>query len=338
MGALQEIKAVVCGCIHRETIINLNNQVIKDSAGGGLAYAAAAFKLWSANPGLVARISNDTPHEMVIPFDQKGMNITGIHRNPGNHEMRAFYKVLDQNRYDSENPIKYFGAAGEEFPKMLLGYSEPPFQFEKRNIPSPITLLPEHIPVNYLDCSSFLFCETDYCSLSVLPPYLRMSGVKNILVKPSRGIMTPNFWSDLPTLVRGCTGLICTANEAINLFLGRTDHLHEIIESIAGFGLDFVVVTCGSEGQHLFLRYNLTHWHIPAYPVKVIDPIHASDCFAGAFLAGYLKCLDPLMACLFGNVATSFKMEGSGAFYLLDALPELSKARFDILKEKVNKI
>jgi hypothetical protein len=218
------------------------------------------------------------------------------------------------------------------------GYSGLPFLSEKKNIPSPVTLFPEHIPEPFLDCSCALLCANDFCSLSVLPPYLRINGVKNILIKPSQGSMVSNFWNEIPVLVRGCTGLICTLKEAVSLFLGKSDNTSEIIESMANFGLEFVIITCGKDGQHLYIKNTRTHWSIPAYPAKIIDPVHASDTFAGAFLAGFLKYMDPLMASLYGNIAASIKVEGSGALYLLDALPELGNARLGILREKVKKI
>lgn len=338
MNAFQEIKAIICGCFQSETIINLENQVFYNLPGGSLTYAATGFRFWENNPALVSRISHDTPHDIFNQFLNRGINTQGIFRNSSSHEMRAFYKVLNPEKIDSENPMKYFAAIKQPLPKYLLGYSGLPFLSEKKNIPSPITLFPEHIPKTFLDGSFALLCAIDFSSLSILPPFLRMNGIENIIIKPSKGSMISNFWNDIPNLVRGCAGLICTSKEAASLYLGKSENLMEIIESISNFGLEFVVVTCGKNGQHLYMKNSRTHWLIPAYPAKVIDPVHASDTFSGAFLAGFLKYMDPLWACLYGNIATSIKLEGSGAFYLLDALPELANARLEILRREVKKI
>jgi sugar/nucleoside kinase (ribokinase family) len=265
------------------------------------------------------------------------MNADGVYKNNFNHEMRAFYKILSQDNYDTENPIKYFSILEDPFPRHLLGYSGIPFSSEKRNKSSPITLQTEFIPTSYADCTSALLCSVDFLSISMLPPYLRMNGIKNLLLKPSSGSMNSNFWNEIPVLVRGSTGLICTKKEALNLFLGKSENLMEIIESLAGFGLEFVIITCGKDGQYIYNRSDRTHWEVPAYPIKVLDCIHASDTFAGGFLAGFLKYYDPLMAAMYGNIAASIKLEGNGAFYLLDALPELAIARLDILKERVTR-
>jgi sugar/nucleoside kinase (ribokinase family) len=167
---------------------------------------------------------------------------------------------------------------------------------------------------------------------------MRNNSIKTLLLKPSSGTMNPSFWYTFPALVRGCTGLICTQKSALNLFLGKSENLWEIAESLASYGLEFVILTCGDKGQLVFDRLNHTHWQVPAYPIKVIDCVHASDTFAGGFMAGFQKTFDPMKATFYGNIACSLKLEGSGSFYLLNALPELAFARLQIIKEKANRV
>lgn len=338
MKEQNEPKAIIGGVIHRESIINSKNQVLIDQPGGSLSYAAAAFQLWSQKPGLLSRVSSDLPEEFLAQYLQRGMITDGITRNSAPHEMRAFYKVIDENQYDTENPIKYFASLEKPLPSVLLGYNGLPFQKEIKTTTSPITLQPEHIPTHFFQCSTALLCSIDFLSLSMLPPYLRINGINYLFIKPSSGTMVPNYWNDVPALVRGSTGLICTKKEAESLFLGKCENLVEIMERLVSFGLEFVIITCGKNGQLLFGRSERKLWQIPAYPVQVVDCIHAVDAFAGGFLAGFLNSYDPLMATLFGNIAASIKLEGSSAFYLLDALPEFVQSRLVVLKEKVKRI
>jgi sugar/nucleoside kinase (ribokinase family) len=212
------------------------------------------------------------------------------------------------------------------------------FANDSRKYSSPITLFPDDIPEPYLRSTSALLCSTDFLSMRMLPPHLRLNGIRTLLLKPSAGSMNSQFWNDFPVLVRGCTGLICTKKEALNLFLDKSENLLEIAETITSYGLEFVVITCGKDGQILFIRSERTHWQVPAFPTKVIDCIHSSDTFSGSFLAGFLKNYDPLMATFYGNIASSIKIEGSGATYLLDALPELAVARMNVLKDRARKI
>jgi len=331
------IKTIITGDIQRETIINLAGNIYLDIPGGSLIYSSCAYHFWSEGPGLVARIGKDIPAEFLLQLEKIGMNNKGIQRINSAFESRSFYAMLDEDKYDTENPVGYFGRLNQPFPKSLLGYSGLPFQKENQNQPSPKTLFPEDVPKSYLNVSMALLGPVDYLSLNMLAPHLRNYLIKTLVIKPSSGTMSPSFWYTFPALVRGCTGLICTQKSALNLFLGKSENLWEIAETMASFGLEFVVLTCGAKGQLVYDRLNHSRWQIPAYPIKVIDCVHASDTFAGGFMAGFQKSFDPLRATFFGNVACSIKLEGSGGFYLLNALPELANARLEIIKEKAMK-
>jgi len=331
------VQTIIIGDIQRETIINLAGNIILDQPGGSLIYSGSAYRFWSKGPGLVARIDEMTPEAYLSQLENFGMNIKGIHRINSHFESRSFYAMINEDQFDTENPVGYFGRLKQSFPKNLLGYSGLPFQKENRNQPSPKTLFPEDVPDTYWSASMALLGPVDYLSLNMLVPHLRNNSIKTLVIKPSPGTMNPSYWYEFPVLVRGCTGLICTQKSALNLFLGKSENLWEIAETIATFGLEYVIITCGAKGQFVYDQLNHNRWQIPAYPIKVIDTVHASDTFAGAFLAGFQKHFDPLIASFYGNIACSIKLEGSGAFYLLDALPGLANARLEVIKEKARK-
>jgi pfkB family carbohydrate kinase len=331
------IETIIIGDIQRETIINLAGNISIDQSGGSLIYSSIAYRFWTVGPGLVARIGENTPEVFLSQLENIGMNIKGIHRISSPYESRAFYAMLDEDKFDTENPVGYFGRLKQPFPKILLGYSGLPFQKEIRNQSSPLTLFPEDVPESYWSASMALLGPVDYLSLNMLAPHLRNNSIKTLVIKPSSGTMNPSFWYEFPALVRGCTGLICTQKGALDLFLGKSENLWEIAETIATFGLEFVIITCGAKGQLVYDRLNHSHWQIPAYSIKVIDTVHASDTFAGGFMAGFQKNFDPLKASFYGNIACSIKLEGNGAFYLLDALPGLANARLEVIKEKAIK-
>ncbi len=331
------IQTIIFGNIECETIIDLAGNIHLNQPGGSLLYCSSAYRFWLENPGLVAHIGKNLPVTYLSQLENIGMNIDGIRRINAPIESRAFYAMLDEGSYDTENPVGYFGRLNQPYPKHLLGYSGLPYQIENRIQSSPRTLFPEDVPENYLRASMALLGSVDYLSLNMLAPHLRNNLIKTLVIKPSGGTMIPSFWYDFPALVRGCTGLICTQKGALNLFLGKSENLWEIAETIATYGLEFVVITCGEKGQIVFDRLNHNRWQIPAYPIKVIDTVHASDIFAGGFMAGFKKYFDPLKASFYGNVACSLKLEGSGPFHLLEALPELANARLEVIREKAIK-
>ena len=331
------IQTIIIGDIQRETIINLAGNIYLDQPGGSLIYSGSAYRFWSEGPGLIARIGENIPEAYLSQLENIGMNIKGIHRINSQYESRSFYAMINEDQFDTENPVGYFGRLKQPFPKILLGYSGLPFQKENRNQPSPKTLFPEDVPETYWSASMALLGSVDYLSLNMLAPHLRNNSMKTLVIKPSTETMNPSFWYEFPALVRGCTGLICTQKGALNLFLGKSENLWEIAETIATYGLEYVIITYGAKGQLVYDQLNHSRWQIPAYPIKVIDTVHASDTFAGAFMAGFQKHFDPLKASFYGNIACSIKLEGSGAFYLLDALPGLANARLEVIKEKAIK-
>jgi hypothetical protein len=331
------VQTIIIGDIQRETIINLAGGIYLDQPGGSLIYSSVAYQFWSKGVGLVARIGENTPETYLSQLEKFGMNINGIHRNNLPFESRAFYAMIDEEKYDTENPVGYFGRLNQPFPKFLLGYSGLPFQKENRNQPSQRTLFPGDIPESFWSASMALLGPVDYLSLNILAPHLRNNSIQNLVIKPPMGTLNPSFWYDFPGIVRGCTGLICTQKGALNLFLGKSENLWEIAETIATYGLEFVIITCGAKGQLVYDRLNHNRWQIPSYPIKVVDTVHASDTFAGGFMAGFRKHFDPLKASYYGNIACSIRLEGSGPFYLFNSLPGLATARLEVIKEKVEK-
>jgi sugar/nucleoside kinase (ribokinase family) len=109
-------------------------------------------------------------------------------------------------------------------------------------------------------------------------------------------------------------------------------------EALAAYNCDMVVIKCGERGQLLFDCMSHTHWEVPPYPARLVDPMGAGDAFCGGFLAGYRRTFDPLQAVLHGNVSASLVVEGTDPFYALDALPGLAQARLEALQVSARKV
>lgn len=336
MNTIGNTQVIMAGQLHRETIINLDGQIFIDQLGGNLAYTCTAYYLWSEGAGLISRIDEDYPQEFIEKLQALGPNISGIQRTSQSLESRAFFALINEENFDDQNPIKYFSKLKMPLPKSLLGYSRLPSpEIDSHNQSTSLTFHPHDIPDSYMDASIAYLGSLDYLSMNFLPPHLRNGAVQNIFLKPSPGTLNPSFWYEFSELVRGSTVVICTKKTILNLFLGRSENLWEIAQTIGNCGVDIVVITCGVDGQILLDRKRKKRWEIPAYPVRVVDHIHASDAFAGGFLAGFRMHFDPLIATLYGNISASIKIQGSGPFYILDALPALAKSRLDIIKNKV---
>ena len=99
-----------------------------------------------------------------------------------------------------------------------------------------------------------------------------------------------------------------------------------------------VVIKRGVNGQYLYDGASDKRWEITAYPARVQNSIGAGDAFCGGFLVGYRRTFDPLQATLYGSVASSLVIEGSGPFFALKALPGLARARLDYIQGAVREV
>ncbi len=326
---------LICGRLSQETIIDIQHNVSANKIGGNLLYTAYGFNLWRKGAGLAAKVGESFPEEWLSEIARGDFNITGISRLPYDVDMRAFYAFTNEYEYRTDNPQKYFGELGLPFPKSLLGYSPSPFQLDNRKTASAFSMRGDDLPTEFLDCLFAYFCPLDFYTHSLVPPLLRSNPGSVVIINPGEGYMHPSFWHDIPTLLRGCTAVITTIQRLEKLFLGRSKDIWEMMQMIADFGVGLVAVTAGPEGQYLYDHTAKKKYHIPAYPARVIDTIGASDAFGGAFLAGYSLHFDPVLAALMGNISASIKVEGSTPFFLRDALPDLARARLEILRDKV---
>jgi ribokinase len=150
--------------------------------------------------------------------------------------------------------------------------------------------------------------------------------------------MNANFLDDLRSLLQGVSAFMPSEDEIRNLFWGRTNDLWEMAATLAGFGCDVIVIKRGARGQFVYERSTGKKWELPGYPSRLVDPTGAGDAFCGGFLVGYTATRDPLVAAMHGNISASFCMEGSGVFYLLDAMPGLAQARLHSLANLIREV
>lgn len=326
---------IIAGTLQRETIINLKNEVFIDQLGGDLPYCLAAYKLWCSGGKLIGRIGTNFPHTKLLQLRNWGFDINGIRKIEQDVDQRIFYSVTGPEKVDTENTSKYFAKIRTPLPKALLGYQNIKTQIDHRTQPTALTIRSEDIPKTFMNASLIYLGPLDFISQRMLIPLFRESMTGKIIIQPSSGTLTPAFRYDFPNLIRGCSVMITTKKKISDFFGGRISDLWEMARTITDYGVEAVVITCGKDGQLLFENKDQNKYRIPAYPVDVIDPIHASDAFAGGFLAGIKNNLSLLKATIHGNVAASIKLQGSTSDYLLHTLPELIFARMAMVEDMV---
>jgi sugar/nucleoside kinase (ribokinase family) len=322
----------------RDFIITPAGNPKMDVPGGSMLYAAAGAAIWDSGIGLIGRASYDYPKEWLSKankygFDTQGVKILGEHV-----DHRAVFAYPESGSHGNENPVKIFAGLGIPYPKTLIGYTAGLTGTGPAAIPSALTIRANDIPQSYKDATAAHLCPLDYLTHSLLPSSLRQGNVSTITLSPDKSYMTPNYWEQIPSLLKGISAFITNTEKALGLFQGRSSDLWEIAEALASMGSEIIIIYGGMQGQYVYDRPGNKKWVVPAYPVKVNDPTGSEDAFCGGFLPGYKATFQPLEGALTASISAAMVMEDSGPFYVLGAMPGLAKARLEALRNMIRRV
>jgi sugar/nucleoside kinase (ribokinase family) len=329
---------VIAGQFRRQYLIPPSGRPLIDVPGGNLLYAASGARVWIDRVGLVARVGEDYPHDWLRQFTDQGMDVTGVRQLLGSMDLRSFIAYTDLYSIQKANPVSYFARLQMPFPKSLLGYQPPAETQVSRSKPNEDSPRITDIPDAYLDAKAALICPMDFVAHTYLVSAFRQRELRVVCLDPSGVYMNPNFLNDMRSLLYGVEAFLPSEEETRSLFWGRTTDLWEMAEALASYGAEYVIITRGALGQILYDSIKRERWEIPAYPARLVDLTYAGSVFAGGFAAELAGKHDPLHAVMCGNVAASLAVEGSGAFFALQTLPGLAKARYQSLLEIVRKV
>jgi sugar/nucleoside kinase (ribokinase family) len=331
---------ILAGQLRRDFVVLPSGETCLDVPGGNLLYAATGLAVWESTPppGLIARVGEDYPREWVAEFSQHGFDVRGINVLDQPVDLRSFYAYRDPTQRVEEDPMHYFSAIGQPFPKALLGYKPGSTDPDSRSRLSLTSLRHADLIPEYLEATAAHICPLDFLTHSLLPAILRQAGFTFITLDPSAGYMTPSFRDDVASIITGLNAFLPSEEEARTLFYGRSTDLWEIAEALSSYGCEIIVIKRGERGQLLYDATTRKRWEIPAYPVESVDPTGVGDAFCGGFLAGYRRTFDPIQAAVYGNISASLVIEGQGPFYALDSLPYLAQARLEALSQSIREV
>jgi sugar/nucleoside kinase (ribokinase family) len=332
---------LVLGQLRREYLITPSQKVSIDQPGGNLLYAAEGLSLWLKEDevvGLVSRVGEDYPRNWIEDYIQRGYDVEGIRILPEEIDLRSFRAYTDLRTRVTDDPVSYFARLELSFPRSLLGYKDTSGELDSQKDMTLLSLRQTDLPELYQYARLAHICPVDYLTHSLMPAALRQAGVSTITLDPGKGYMHSEFWDLFPQLISGLTVFMPAEEDLRELFQGRSEDVWEMAEALSEWGCEMIVIKRAEKGQLLFDCEAKTRYEIPAYPSKMVDLTGAGDVFCGGFLAGYQKFFDPLRAVLYGNVAASIAVEGTGVFYTRDVLPGLHEARLENIKEMVRRI
>lgn len=331
---------IFVGELRREFLLSLDEKWIQDTPGGNALYAAAGYKIWEKDqiPGICTRVGEDFHHNWLEDFKEQGINTEGIVIMPGALDLRICYVQEGNQANEVSDPVGYFSKAGLTIPPALIGYSQQDKRSTGRRTSRKTAVREQDIPDTYMSATGAHICPLDYLSHNLLPAVIRQRGYSTVTLDPCSSYMEPGFLGDVPALMPGLTAFLPSEPDLKNLYKGVSTDLWDMAEELGRYGSELIIIKRGAKGQYLYVPASGKKWAVPSYPARVKNPAGAGDAFCGGFLAGYRKTFDPLLAVMYGNVAASLVVEGSGPFYALKSLPGLAEARLDRLRGKAKEI
>ena len=331
---------IILGELRREYSFNTEQEWILDSPGGNALYTAAGYLIWEEDyvPGLCTRVGEDYPQSWLDDYAGRGIDLDGVVVLPRAMDLRACYILRNHQALEVSDPLPYLAGSGESLPPGLIGFQDIDQFPASRRSSKATAVREEDLPHSYQTATGAHLCSLDYLSHNLLPAVLRRQGYSTITLNPSPLYMDPAYFGDIPSLITGLTGFIPAEDDLIKLYKGKTFDLWEMAEDLGRYGCDYIVIHRGMSGSYLFDSSTGKKFEVGGYPARVHNAIGGLDAFCGGFLAGLRQSHDPVRAALYGNVAYSMMVEGTGPFYPLKAIPGLANARLDYLESRVREI
>ncbi|MCC6261401.1 MAG: carbohydrate kinase family protein [Anaerolineales bacterium] len=328
---------LIAGKIQREYILPPLGLPSVDKPGGSLLYAAGGLAVWNSQISLAARVGSDYPTAELKELKKRGFDIEGIRIQPHPIDLRSFSAYTDKYEISQTNAVSHFAKRQLQFPKALLGYQMlDQSQLDPKAL-DPLSPAALDIPKKNRNLAYIHICPLDFTSQSQLVNLFSGSN-QTVSLDPAPNYMHPAFWRDLRTVLQGVKIFSPSEEELRALFWGETNDLWEMAKKISAYGPQVIVIKRGSLGQAVYDVAQAKKYEIQAYPARIEDPTGVGDAFCGGFLAGYQKTNDPLQAALYGGVSASLKIEGSGPFHPLEALPGLAEARLHALEQMAREV
>jgi hypothetical protein len=321
------IKTVIIGNLANEYIINVDGKAANRICGGSLLYAAAGAKSRISEIGLLGRCNPAYPPAWLQLIENSGFDSRGILKTSNPFDDRRFFAWRDAEVYDGDNPVAHFASHGLTFPHELLGYHIADLPSDDSIWTNTSGRMKNELPPEYFDITSAHICALDFSTQVKAINLLESGSINTYTLSPSAQYMKPDYIDKLQVIVKGAAAFYTTEVDLSSLCHLRTKDIWEMIEIIVDMGCQRVVVSRGVKGYLMYDADTQKRHCLPIYPTRWIDPTGVHEVFAGAFLGEYKESFNPEKALVHGCVMASLAAEGTGPFYILDALPGLADAR-----------
>ncbi len=328
------LQCFTAGGLRMDYLITSEGQVRLREMGGNAIYSAVGAKVWAAQVAILSRVGENYPQEWLGWLEQAGIHTEGVRTVPGWQEMRTFYAYLDPETRVDIDPESHFAHLGLPLPQDLCDYVHSTPGQDSLDF-SPLSPRPQDLPTSYLGVQAAHFSPLELPSHRTLPPVLAERDVQ-VSLDPGERYMKPPLAEHVLDLLRFVDVFLPSQQEVASL-LGQGD-LWEAACRFAEAGPTVVVIKTGSSGSLVYDGKTGARWHIPAYPVHVVDVTGAGDAYCGGFMVGYAETKDPVIAACYGAVSASFVLQGFGALYALRYTRSQAEARLAAALERIQPV
>ena len=260
--------------------------------GSPPAYSMACAARLGANVGILTRIGEDYPDELLEPLRQCGVDLTG---------------VIREGPVSTNNELVY----AEDGTKSIRYLSRAP-QLESSDLPKA-----------YGDAKVLYVCPMDWdTTVEAVEQLVPLGGLAACDLGGFGGAHSPA--SDVPQMERdpdsvqrvvAAMDIVKASDEDCRRLTGKADvDLADFASQWLGWGTQVAVITLGGEGSLVLTRGE--RFDVPALPGRPIDATGGGDSYMGGFLVGYLRAGgDPWEAGLYGAATALLVIEGTGGVH-----------------------
>jgi sugar/nucleoside kinase (ribokinase family) len=280
---------VLLGNLLVDDVVLPDGSTCMGQAGGAILYGALGAAMWGTRVGCVSPVGTDYPAAMLEALEQRGVDLTGIHRleRPG---VRAW--------------LLYEGHL-----RRLIHRLGSPTHEE-------VSPGPEHIPGMWGAAPAFHIAPMPFSVQRRLLASLATGANRFISVDPHLPV-TEETLDEWRHTLADADAFFPSEDEL--LLQGAAGDPERVLPRLATGRLRFIVFKRAERGGILYDAREDRFHRWPGRARKVLDPTGAGDAFAAGFVSAYLEGL-PAEACLDrGVVSASFAIEGLGAAALLEA-------------------
>lgn len=305
------MKYITIGGITLDDTIFHNGPVKFDCPGGNSIYSALGAKLWTDSVGIVGRIGDDYPQSYLDMLAESGIDICGITRVeiPNQHLW-----IL----YEDDSSRQFF------------------YHRTSSVMDSEIDPDINQFPSDYLNCHCAHLSAMGYKAQELIARFLIEKQIKFSydITQASLLIDWEKYTENFATKQ---SHLLLPSIEEIEGIYGKQP-LIPLLKKLSEIGPQVVGIKLGSNGSIIYHKSEEYAYHVPIYPVKMVDPTGAGDAFCGGVMVGYFETNSVLEAAIRGTVSASLAIEDFGAIHLLKARKSEVVKRVDYLRKNVELI